>query len=170
MLLYVDDILVASNNKTKVDKTKVAMNNKFDLKDLGVVRKILAIEIIEEYIVMIEVEALSTTETEYIAMIKAMKKALWLKGLAKELKVQNQVAIVYCDNNNAILSSKNQVYHGRTKHIDVKLHCVREETSRESMKVVKVSTDHNPSDVTMIALLGSNKFFHCLDLIQLIGD
>jgi len=31
-------------------------------------------------------------------MSEAVKEALWPKGLAKELKVQGQIVIVYCDN------------------------------------------------------------------------
>jgi len=61
-------------------------------------------------------------------MIEVVKEALWLKGLAYVLKVQDQVVIVY--HNSTIQLSKNQVYHERTKHIDVKLHFVREEIVR----------------------------------------
>ena len=44
-----------------------------------------------------KVAALSTTEAKYIALTKAIKEAIWLLGLIKELKVgQDQVA-VYCD-------------------------------------------------------------------------
>jgi len=64
--------------------------------------------------------------------------------------------------------SKNQVFHERTKHIDVKQHFIREEILQGSTKVIKVSTDHNPSYMITKVLLGS-KLFHCLDLIQLIG-
>jgi len=46
LLLYVHDILIASNNKHEVEKVKVEMNNKFDIEDLGDARKILGIEII----------------------------------------------------------------------------------------------------------------------------
>jgi len=83
--------------------------------------------------------------------------------------VQDYIVIVYCDSNNAVKLSKNQVYHEKTKHIDVKLHFIRKEIARGSMKVMKVSTNHNPSDMIM-EVLPYSKFFHCLDLIQLIGD
>ena len=69
---------------------------------------------------------LSTTKAQYIAMIEALNEALWLKGIGKELRVQEQIVTVYCDSNRGILLSMNQVYHERTKHIDVKLHFLRE--------------------------------------------
>ena len=68
--------------------------------------------------------ALSTTEAKYIALTEAVKEALWLRGIAQELKLQDQIIIVHCDNQSAIHLSKNQVYHERTKHVDIKLHFV----------------------------------------------
>ena len=93
---------------------------------------------------------------------------MWLKGIVEELKVQDQVVTIHYDNS-AIQLSKNQVYHERMKHIDVKLHFVREEIARGSVKVTKVSTNHNLSNM-ITKVLSDNKFFHCLNLIQLMGD
>jgi len=41
-------------------------------------------------------------------MKKVVKEILWLWGLDKELKVQDQIVTIYYDNNNAIQLSKNQ--------------------------------------------------------------
>lgn len=116
-----------------------------------------------------KVVALSTTEAEYIALTEAVKESLWLEGIAKELKIQNEVITVHCDSQSAIDLSRNSVHHERTKHIDIKLHFVREVIGQGSVIVKKISTDHNPSDMITKAL-PSSKFFHCLDLIQLKGD
>ena len=94
---------------------------------------------------------------------------MWLEGIAKELKIQNEVITVHYDSQSAIDLSKNFVHHERTKHIDIKLHFVREVIGQGSVIVKKISTDHNPSDMITKALPRS-KFFHCLDLIQLKGD
>ncbi|CAM8937412.1 unnamed protein product [Rhodiola kirilowii] len=48
LLLYVDDILIMSNSKTKVDKIKRELKANFDMKDLGLVKKILGISIIRD--------------------------------------------------------------------------------------------------------------------------
>ena len=109
---------------------------------------------------------MSSTETKYIALTEAVKEALWLRGIGRELKLQDHAININCDNQSAIHLSKNQVYHERTKHVDVKLHFVREIIVEGVVFVKKVSTEHNPSDM-ITKVLPSNKFFYCLDLINL---
>ncbi|KAI4331921.1 hypothetical protein L6164_016867 [Bauhinia variegata] len=64
--------------------------------------------------------ALSTTEAEYMAITEAVKEAIWLQGLLEDLGVSQKHIVVYCDSQSAIHLAKNQVYHDRTKHIDVR--------------------------------------------------
>lgn len=45
MLLYVDDILIASVNKSEVQKLKLVLSSEFDMKNLGDAKKILGMEI-----------------------------------------------------------------------------------------------------------------------------
>lgn len=45
LLLYVDDILIASKNKKQVGELKILLNSEFDMKDLGEAKKILGVEI-----------------------------------------------------------------------------------------------------------------------------
>ena len=99
-------------------------------------------------------------------MIEAIKEALWLRGIARELKLQDHVIIVHCDNQSVVHLSKNQVYHERTKHVDVKLHFVRETIAKGAVFMKKVSTEHTPSDM-ITKVLPTSKFFYCLDLINL---
>ena len=57
------------------------------------------------------------------------------------------------------------MYHERTKHIDVKLHFIRDVIESEKVKVEKVSIEENPTDM-FTKSLSSVKFKHCLDLIN----
>lgn len=41
LLLYVEDILIASCDKQEIDKIKVALSNEFEMKDLGEAKKTL---------------------------------------------------------------------------------------------------------------------------------
>ena len=70
--------------------------------------------------------ALSTTEAEYMAITEAVKEAIWLQGLLDDLGVGQKQVTVFCDSRSAIHLAKNQVYHARTKHIDVRYHFMRE--------------------------------------------
>ena len=57
------------------------------------------------------------------------------------------------------------MYHERTKHIDVKLHFIRDVIESEKVKVEKVSTEENSANM-FTKSLSSVKFKHCLDLIN----
>ncbi|KAI3461519.1 hypothetical protein Pfo_018182, partial [Paulownia fortunei] len=45
LLLYVDDMLIASQSQMEIDKLKAQLNQEFEMKDLGKAKKILGIEI-----------------------------------------------------------------------------------------------------------------------------
>ncbi|KAH9742736.1 hypothetical protein KPL70_003051 [Citrus sinensis] len=63
--------------------------------------------------------AMSTTEAEYMAITEVVKEAIWLQGLLENLGLAQEHINVYRDSQSAIHITKNQVYHARTKHIDV---------------------------------------------------
>ncbi|KAG8492178.1 hypothetical protein CXB51_009620 [Gossypium anomalum] len=107
--------------------------------------------------------ALSTTEAEYMAITEACKEAIWLKGLFSELNEDLQISTVFCDSQSAIFLTKDQMFHERTKHIDVRYHFVRDIIARGDIVVSKISTHENPADMMTKSLLVT-KFEHCLDL------
>ena len=45
LLLYVDDVLIAAKSMCEVDRLKVLLCKEFDMKDLGIAKKILGMEI-----------------------------------------------------------------------------------------------------------------------------
>jgi len=57
-----------------------------------------------------------------MTVAKATKKALLLIGLLKELGIQQGEVQLHYDSQSVIYLAKNQVYHARTKHIDVKFY------------------------------------------------
>lgn len=109
--------------------------------------------------------ALSTTEAEYMAIAEACKEAVWLKGFFSELSEDLQISSLFSDSQSAIFLTKDQMYHERTKHIDVRYHFVRDVIARGDVVVSKISTLHNPSDM-MTKPLPVAKFEHCLDLVS----
>ncbi|KAL7001863.1 hypothetical protein U1Q18_052394 [Sarracenia purpurea var. burkii] len=109
--------------------------------------------------------ALSTTESEYMAVTEAGKEALWLKGFVKELGIDQGGVQLHCDSQSAIYLAKHQVYHARTKHIDVRFHKVRELIAMGDVVLEKVHTSENATDM-LTKTVTADKFKHCLDLIN----
>ncbi|KAH9806495.1 hypothetical protein KPL71_002780 [Citrus sinensis] len=108
------------------------------------------------------VVALSSTEAEFIATTEAVKEATWLKGLLNELWLNQKTVQVFCDNQSAIHLVKNQMYHERTKHIDVKLQFIRDEVEKGTVVVSKIHTSMNPADA-LIKSLPTAKFEFCVN-------
>ncbi|KAG8498692.1 hypothetical protein CXB51_005072 [Gossypium anomalum] len=108
--------------------------------------------------------SLSTTEAEYMAITEACKEAIWLKGLFSELNEDLQISTVFCDSQSAIFLTKDQMFHERTKHIDIRYHFVRDIIARGDIVLRKISTHENPTDM-MTKSLPITKFEHCLDLV-----
>ncbi|KAG8474528.1 hypothetical protein CXB51_031383 [Gossypium anomalum] len=82
--------------------------------------------------------ALSTTKAEYMAITEACNEAIWLKGLFSELNEDLQISTVFCDSQSAIFLTKDQIFHERTKHIDVRYHFVRDIIARGDIVVSKL--------------------------------
>ncbi|KAK3033756.1 hypothetical protein RJ639_034198 [Escallonia herrerae] len=196
LLLYVDDLLIAAKLMSDVNGLKEQLKREFEMKDLGVAKRILGMEIQRDrpagilylsqkkYIKRVlqhfgmktlniwkaslqTIIALSTTEAEYIAATEAVKEAIWLKGLVGDLGLKQESSIVYYDSQSAIHLTKNQMFHERTKHIDVRFHFIRDVVSQGTIMVEKISTtDENPANM-MTKHIPKIKFKHCLDLISI---
>jgi hypothetical protein len=71
--------------------------------------------------------ALSSTEAEYIALTHAAKEALWLKTFIAEIHADDVKPIkINCNNQESITLSKDNKFHGRTKHVDIQYHFIFE--------------------------------------------
>ena len=94
---------------------------------------------------------------------EAAKEALWLAGLVKELGMQQGGVQLHCDNQSVIFLAKNQVYHARSKHIDVRFHKIRELVSFGELFLEKIHIFENTIDilikhVIILRLEGLGKF------------
>lgn len=107
---------------------------------------------------------MSTTETEYVLATEGIKEVVWLRGLVNDLGLLQKATTVFCNNQNAIYLTKNQMYHERTKHIDVKHLFIREIVARNEIDVRKIFTTHNPPHM-LTKPIPLSKWKHCLDLI-----
>lgn len=91
--------------------------------------------------------ALSSCESEYVALTAATKEANWIRDLLNELGFPRKWPTpILVDNQSAIELSKHPLYHSRTKHIQLAFHYVRQEQAKRIIDVVKVNTAEQPAD------------------------
>ena len=97
--------------------------------------------------------SLSTTESEYMAMTHITKEALWIwKFLGEILCPLTKLMLLYCDNQPAIAVVKNDQYHTRIKHIDIRYHFIRKTVARNIVKIRYCPTNQMIADIFMKAL------------------
>lgn len=93
------------------------------------------------------VVAQSTTEAEYIALALGVREALWLRSFLLELDIECSPVNIGVDNQSAIKLAQVQQLHSRTKHIDVKVHFVRDECEKGNIIVNYVSSSEQLADM-----------------------
>jgi hypothetical protein len=105
--------------------------------------------------------ALSTTESEYMAMSDATKELIWLRGLYEELigKLEKPT-ILFCDNQGCIKLAKNPIQHARTKHIDIRHHFIRHKVQDGTFEPVYIDTKDMPADMMTKALPSDTHWRH----------
>ena len=92
--------------------------------------------------------ALSTAEAEYVALSAAAQEAIWLQQLTSELLNDNiQEMTIFEDNQSTICLAKNQHIHGRTKHIDIKYHFIRDMVEAGRIKLTYCASENMIADM-----------------------
>ncbi|KAL7153130.1 hypothetical protein ABFS83_04G144600 [Erythranthe nasuta] len=112
---------------------------------------------------------LSTTEAEYVATTKAIKEAIWLKGLLLEIGFLRNKVVVFSDSQSSIQLCKNLVFHDRTKHIEIKFYFIRRIVDEGIIDLEKIPSEFNPSEMGT-KCLPVEKFRSCLKNLNLISQ
>jgi hypothetical protein len=84
---------------------------------------------------------LSSIEVEYLVVVEAMKEAIRLIGLATDLSLKQDETIVFYDSQNTIHLIKNQMYHEKTKNINVRYHFLQEIVKQGDITINKIVVD-----------------------------
>ncbi|GJX53566.1 retrovirus-related pol polyprotein from transposon TNT 1-94 [Tanacetum coccineum] len=163
-------VVQVAKDMEEVKKLKILLSIESELKDLGAARKrsltgyvfTIGNSVVSWKATLQPSIALSTTKVEYMALREATKEEIWLKGLIEDLGFSQDQVTVFCDSMSAIFLATDQVYHDRTKHIDVRYHFIRIE---RRIKVKKIGTQDNPADV-FTKPVPLSKFRHCLRFAQ----
>ncbi|KAL8104868.1 hypothetical protein AgCh_028873 [Apium graveolens] len=95
-----------------------------------------------------QVVALSTAEAEYISLSLASCQALWITWVLEDLKhATKESPIIYCDNKSAIALTENPVFHGKSKHIRIKYHFIRDLVKKGEVVVEHCKTQDQIGDI-----------------------
>ncbi|GJV39898.1 zinc finger, CCHC-type containing protein [Tanacetum coccineum] len=100
--------------------------------------------------------ALSSCESEFMAATTTACQALWLQRLLNALTnwKEEKVTIRVSTTNRqlTLLKNPNPVFHGRSKHIDIRYHFIRECVEKNQIKVKHISGDLQKADILTKAL------------------
>lgn len=91
---------------------------------------------------------LSSTEAEYVAAATCACQTIWMRRILEEIgHKQDDQMVLLCDNTSTIKLSKNAVMHGKSKHIRVHYHFLRDLTKEGVVKLEYCSTEEQLADI-----------------------
>ncbi|XP_073392467.1 secreted RxLR effector protein 161-like [Physcomitrium patens] len=115
--------------------------------------------------------ALSSIETEYMAMATAASELDWLRQLLHDLHQTETLKYpteIHCDNQSALALVDTTKFHSRTKHIAIRYHFIRQLANLQKFKLRHCSTHHMRADLFTKSLSGPKLAQH-LPLLGILG-
>ncbi|QRV85201.1 Retrovirus-related Pol polyprotein from transposon TNT 1-94 [Ceratobasidium sp. AG-Ba] len=110
--------------------------------------------------------ALSTMEAEYIALSHACTQALWIRQFFDELGyIADAPTLILSDNLAALTLSVESQFHGRSKHIDIRHHFMRDIIQKGLVSTLYVPSKENLADAFTKAL-ASPQFSYLTEMIM----
>ncbi|CAI7738562.1 unnamed protein product [Closterium sp. NIES-53] len=109
-------------------------------------------------------QALSSVESEYMALFRAVREIVWQRCLLAELGEEQQGPTpLYCDSQGVTALAKNPVLHGLTKHMRVKWHWTRSMVAAGEVELRYVKMTGQPADM-MTKRLVEQQHWKCCKL------
>ena len=109
--------------------------------------------------------ALSSTESEYIALAEAAREAIWLRNLLHGLEyTQPQPTKLYGDNSGSLAIANNPQYHKKTKHFDTRNHYIRQRVEKGQIELEFCPTANMTADILTKALPKPKHHIHSTEL------
>lgn len=110
--------------------------------------------------------ALNSIEAEYMSLTEGAKELIYLTKLLQELGFPELLdPVLFVDNYRAVKLAENPIFHGRSKHIDIRHHLVRQHLQENHLRLAHVPTEDNIADLFTKALARTRM----TELIRLAG-
>ena len=105
-------------------------------------------------------------EAEYIACSSAIQEAVWLRRFLQYLRIiktTSEPVTIYYDSMVALAYAKDPKYHGKTKHIQIRYHYVRDMIGQKEVVLKHISTSKMVADpltkpIVSDSFVGHGKF------------
>ncbi|GJY23211.1 putative ribonuclease H-like domain-containing protein [Tanacetum coccineum] len=78
---------------------------------------------------------------------KSTTGGVWIQNQMLDYGFNFMNSKIYIDNESTICIVKNPVFHSKTKHIEIRLHFIRDSYEKKLIQVIKIHTDHNVADL-----------------------
>jgi hypothetical protein len=117
--------------------------------------------------------ALSSTESEYMALTESLQHAIWTAQILKNLDFGFDLPLsIHCDSKGARDLAKNNTFHKLSKHIDIRYHYIREKIEDEFVVLDEVKSADNVADILTKALPepAFRRHVHALGLVGISNE
>ena len=92
--------------------------------------------------------SLSSTESEFIAVVETSKGIKWAQSLLSEIGIPQILPIIlYCDNKSTIAATLNKGMSSKLRHMNIRYHWIKDEVKKGDIKLVHVSTANQLADI-----------------------
>ncbi|GJR87103.1 ribonuclease H-like domain-containing protein, partial [Tanacetum coccineum] len=145
LLVYVHDFIITGNSLDKFKNFKLFLKSKFMIRDLGVMKYFLGIEVLENS------NGICMTQRKYCLKLIHEFGLLVAKPVTTPLLENCVLAVDESesdnDSNSAIQIAANPVFHERTKHFEVDVHLVREKVQDGIVNTIIVASVDQTADL-----------------------
>jgi hypothetical protein len=91
--------------------------------------------------------SISSTEAEYVAAASCCAQVLWMRQTLRDFGLKYSKVPLLCDNESAIKITYNLVLHGKTKHIEIRNHFIRDHIARGDIELSFIGTKDQLVDI-----------------------
>ena len=88
-------------------------------------------------------------EAEYVACSATVQEAIWLRRFLRHLGSSphgDEAVLIYSDSTSALAYAKDPKYHGKSKHIDIRHHYIRDMVAQGEVVLRHISSGSMVAD------------------------